>query len=321
MKHLIVVIAAFFSFLSYSYAQLDASVALSPAQPSPHSPITITLTSSSFDVNLAMITWKKGNTTLLSGMGAKKLVITMGDPGVSVPITFIATTEEGGRVEGSVTLTPQSVDLVYQAIESYVPPFYEGLALPGEGANVRLTAIPTFIENGKVIPVSSLSFNWYVSGDYIEGASGTGKASAVFALDYLSDSTEIRVMVRSGRGIVAEKTISVRPHKVMPTLYSYDEVLGTNYTQAFSRRLELSQDIVLSLEPYFLSSKKGTAGYDSYSWYLDGLPVTPQERTLLALRPNPNAYGVRTLSIVVENTKRKLQEAQETIEIIFDTRQ
>lgn len=306
--------------ISFVYADMDASVSLTPTNPAPFDKVVLTLSSYSFDVNTALITWSSGGKVIDSGMGKKTLSVTAGDAGQLLPITYKATTADGSYVEGAVTISPQSVDIIYTTEESYVPPFYEGRTLPGEGSTVKVTALPTITEGSAKLSPSSLAYSWYVGGEYLESASGAGKNTATILLDYLSDSTEIKVLVRSPRGNTAEKTISIYPHAVTPTLYAYDEVLGVNLTQAFSRRLELDRAITLSLEPYYLSSKKGLSTYATYDWYLDGLPVTPLEQTLLALRPKENSYGARTLSVVVGNTKRTLQEARAELEVIFDTR-
>ncbi len=76
-------ILSFFLVLvpTYSFAALDVSVTMNPINPAPYQETTITLTSTSFDVNGAMITWKNAGTTLLSGLGAKKLTVTAGASG------------------------------------------------------------------------------------------------------------------------------------------------------------------------------------------------------------------------------------------------
>jgi len=305
----------------YGYAaDIEATVTLTPTNPSPYSKTVLTLSSYSFDVNTSLITWSSGNKTLLSGMGQKMLTVTVGDVGQVLPIKYKAVNADGSFIEGSITLSPQSVDLIYTTEESYVPPFYEGRTLPGEGSTVRVTALPTISEGGVKLAPTSLAYSWYVNGEYLDNASGAGKNSVTILLDYLSNSTDIRVLVRSPRGNAAEKTISIYPHAVLPTLYAYDEVLGTDLTQAFSRRLELDRDITLSLEPYYLSNRKGLANSATYDWYLDGLPVTPLEQTLLVLKPKENTYGARTLSVIVANAKRTLQEARNELEVVFDTR-
>lgn len=304
----------------YSFAQIDATVTVTPQYPNPHEQAVLTLSSYYFDVNVSNITWKSGNKTLLSGLGAKTLTVTVGDVGQSLPVSYRATNADGSFVEGSITITPQSVDLAYEAVESYVPLFYEGKALPGEGSVVRVIALPTLYDGTTKIPASNLSYNWYVNGEYLDRASGVGRQAATIGMEYLTHSTDIRVLVRSQSGQVAEKTYSIYPKEVLPLVYPYDEILGVDLTRPFFRRMELSGDITLSLEPFYFSTKAGLEQSSSYAWYIDGLPVTPQEKTLLALRPKEDSVGTRTLSIVVEHGKRLLQSARADIEILFDTR-
>ncbi len=300
--------------------EIETNVTLTPSNPSPYQQVVLTLSSYSFDINVATIVWSSGGKTLLSGMGEKRLTITVGDVGQTLPILYEATAADGSFVQGSVSISPQAVDMIYEAKESYVPAFYEGRALPGEGSIVKVTALPTISERGAKLSSANLSFSWYINGEYSDRASGAGKNTANIALDYLTDTTDVKVLVRSPLGNTAEKTISIRPHAILPTLYAYDELLGTNFTKAFFRRLELDADVILSLEPYYLSTRAGLSSAATYEWYLDGLPVTPQEQTLLALRPKENTYGARTLSIFVDNTKRQLQRTQSVLEVVFDTR-
>lgn len=312
---------ALFLFLPLSAsAEMEASVYLTPEYPSPHQSVVLTLSSYSFDPNVATITWKANGNTLLSGLGAKRLTLTTGEVGQVIPITVTAVLADGTSISKSTVVTPQSVDLLYEGKESYVPPFYEGRSLPGEGSAVRIAAFPSLSDGGTKLPSSNLSFNWYLNGEFLERASGLGRSSVTLALDYLSDATEVRVLVRTPRGNAAEKTMSIRPHAVLPTLYKYDEVLGTDFSSAFFRRMEITKDATISLEPFYLSTRNGLEQTAGYAWYLDGLPVTPQEKTILSLRPKANTSGVRTLRVTVENTKRALQQAKEELEIIFDTR-
>lgn len=73
------------------------------------------------------------------------------------------------------------------------------------------------------------------------------------------------------------------------------------------------------MEPFYLSTRKmeDTASYD---WYLDGLPVTPQERMVLTLRPKADSYGVRMLTVAAAQSRRRLQNVETALEVIFDTR-
>lgn len=304
----------------HASAELNATVTLTPPNPTPYETVVITLVSYTFDVNVATITWTSGNKTLLSGFGARRLSLNMGGSGQTLPVAYTATTVSGESVSGLINLTPQSVDLIYEAQEGYVPPFYEGRSLPGEGAIVRVTAIPDITENGAKVSPSSLSYSWYINGEYVDRASGAGKSVASIEMDYLSDTTNIRVLIRSPRGVTAEKSISIHPHATMPLLYAYDELLGTDFSRLLYRRLEITKDITISLQPFYLSVNGSLGAHATYDWYLDGLPITPQEKTLISFRPKTDSYGVRGLTVTVDSTKRKLQRAQNALEILFDTR-
>lgn len=300
-------------------AQVSANLNLTPKSPAPYENVTLTLGSYSFDVNTAMITWKVSGKTTLSGMGKKSLTLSLGGVGQEVPVTVQATTADGTSVTQSITVSPQSVDLLYEGVESYVPPFYEGRSLAAEGAMVRVVALPTMAERGEKVPASGLSYSWYVNDSFVDNVSGFGRSNVKLALDSLSDSTKVRVLVRTPLGNTAEKELTIYPHAVLPFLYKYDELLGTDFSRNLLKRLELSSDITLSLEPFFLSTRRmeSTAKYE---WFIDGLPVTPQEKTVLSLRPKENSYGSRYLTVALEQTKRMAQKAETTLQVIFDTR-
>lgn len=320
MRHHLLSLLFVSLFLPFTVsAQAEASLSLTPENPAPNENVVVTLVSYSFDVNVAKIAWSVNGKTLLSGMGKKSITLPVGDVGQEIPLMVRADLADGSSITQRITISPQTVDLIYEGKESYVPPFYEGRSLAAEGSNVRIVALPTIAEFGKKIPDSNLSYNWYVNDEYKAGSSGVGKSSFQVPLDYLTDSTDIRLLVRSPLGNTAEQRISVYPHDVMPLLYAYDDLLGADFSQTFQKRLELSKDITLSFQPFFLSTRtmESTA---SYEWYLDGLPITPEEKTILSLRPKADSYGSRTLTITAEQTRRRLQKAETSLEIIFDTR-
>ncbi len=316
----IFLISIFFVIPFYAYADLQATITTSPEIPSPYEPVTITISSYSFDVNTAMITWTVAGKKFISGMGIKKISIPSGGAGGVIPVRVKADTASGESVELSATIVPQSLDLVWETPESYVPLFYEGKSLPGEGATVKVVALPSMNEKGKQISPENLSYSWYVNDEYDDNASGYGRQSANFMLNYLDDRTDIKVRAESPNGSVAEKTTTIYPHEVMPLLYTYDYLFGSNFAQLLNRRLETTNDTVISLEPFYLSTKGALKNSVSYNWSLDGLPVTAQNDTLLALSPKSDSVGTRSLSVEVFNSKRILQKAEAALEIIFDTR-
>jgi hypothetical protein len=320
LKKITLTLFFFFFVPSFVFAEPQVALTLKPANPSPYSTVTITALSYSFDVNTAMITWKKGNTIILSGQGEKNLTVETGGVGSQGIINVTLETSTGIVVEQQIIITPESVNVIYESPESYIPLFYEGLALPSDQSKVHFTALPQMSDGAGIIPAKNIAYSWYVNNTYVEGASGAGKQTAIIPLDILTESTEVKVIARTPQGVVAEKTVTVFPHPVMPLLYGYDDIFGTNFSQLYTKRIEATKDFVLSLEPYFLSMNHELNQTASFRWTLGGLSITPLGGRVLSMHPKEDSYGSQTLSISLSNTKRRMQTGTIDTNLIFDTR-
>lgn len=299
----------------------DATLTMEPKNPVPNSSVLLTFESYSFDVDTALITWSSGGKILLKGLGEKKLTIPTGSVGQRTPIHVTSVSADKSTSVVDIVITPTSVDILYETPESYTPLFYEGKSLPGEGALVNFVAVPNISEKGVILPAQSMAYSWYINDEFMPDASGMGRSSAQFNLDIFNNFTRVKVVARSVTGTSAEKYIDIYPHDVMPLLYTYDEVLGADYTSLIVRRFEATKAFILDLEPFYLSAKNSLADSASYAWAIDGLPVTPLGGRLLAMHPKENSYGSRLLNISISNSKRRFQEASADFNLVFDTRQ
>ncbi len=307
-----------FGSFSFVCAQVSAKIDLTPENPEPRSSVTLTLTSFAFDVSSSLVTWKVNGTQVLSGNGERSLVVRTGDVGESQVITVTAQNQAGYFVEQKITISPASVSIIYEAPRSHVPFFYEGRSFASTGGLVKVTALPAMSEGGEVVLPSSLSYTWYVNGEVLKKFSGFGKQSAEFRLDYLQDANEVKVVARTPKGASVSKTVTISPFGIKPILYRYNEIFGTQLNSPVNSRLETAATIALTLEPYFISNKEDKPS--TYKWLLDGFDVTPLQGQVLALVPNENTYGVRNLTVQVKGPDRRLQSAETSVELIFDTR-
>lgn len=315
---LILLISLTIGLSSLSFAQVAATIKLNPKNPEPKSPVTLTFVSYSFDANTASIKWKVNGKTVLEGVGKTSLTLKTGNVGETSSVSVDVSTVSGFKVSQSIDITPSSVILIYESPKSYVPPFYEGRSLPGEGALVDVTALPSIGDEGSLVDPSNLSYSWYVNNELFKSASGLGKQKLRVRLDYLQNKNTIKVIVRSPYGNVGEKSIPIYSRTVMPMIYEYDTTLGVNFTKAIEKRYETVKDFTISLEPFYVSSEESKPA--SYTWYLDGLPTTPLNGRILALQPKENSYGTKLLSIDVYGADKRLQKANISAELIFDTR-
>lgn len=320
MKKIKLFLLSTFFLPALLYAASDMTLSTSPSLPAPYQSVTLSLTSYTFDVNTANILWTVSGRTFTGGVGIKQITLQTLGVGESIPVKAQATLDTGEIVEANINLTPQSVDIMWETPESYTPPFYLGKSLPGIGASVRVTALPNLSFNRSQIPAQNISYSWYINDDFLSNLSGYGKQSTNIPLDYLSSKTNVRVVARASSGVAAEKTISIYPHDVLPMLYVYDDSLGVRMEQNIFKRFETTHDFTLSLIPFYLSAKNSFSSSANYTWLLDSLPITPEEKTLLSFHPEENASGIKNLSISLGSSRRTLQKADANLEILFDTR-
>jgi hypothetical protein len=309
-----------FLFPVYTYAELSATLTLTPENPGPYQKTNITLVSYSFDVDTSYITWTINGKQVRAGLGEKILTATTGAVGQTSAIRVRATLKDGSGVDLDLNLTPQGVDIMWESPESYVPPFYEGRSLPGEGATVRVVALPSMSYKGVATDPSQVAYSWFVNNQFMAASSGAGKQSANLRLDYLSDSSVIRVLARDVNGNTATKEITIIPHSAVPLFYLTDPAYGIDYSQNLGLRYETTGDVTLAFVPYFFSNNGTLSTTTSYTWTLNGSPITPTSNSTLTLSPEKNTTGYHTLSVSVENTKRTLQKALGSLTIVFDTR-
>ncbi len=318
------IIFIFFIFLikaSFVHAELIGNFVLSPENPGPYETITVKLESYDFDVNSADIVWKIDGKTISSGPGVKQIKLTTNAVGTFNTVSATARLPDGQTFDASMNVSPSSVVLMWESPEAFVPPFYEGRSLPAEGAVVRVTALPQMVSYGKIVGPADISYSWYRNDEYVESASGRGKQSADIALEYLSDSTIIKVLAIAPDGTKAIKDITIYPHSILPIFYLYDPILGTDLTKAFTNRFETTKEFTLRFVPYFFSLNNGAGDGASFVWSLDGLPIDTEDSTTITLRPKENAYGSKILTVALESTKRILQNAKTDLNVVFDTRQ
>lgn len=318
---IIFVLFVFLIKATFAHAELIGNFILSPENPGPYEQVTVTLNSYDFDVNSADITWKIDNKIASAGPGIKQIKLTTNAVGTFNAVSVTAKLADGQIFQANMNVSPSSVSLLWESPEGFTPPFYEGRTLPAEGALVRVTAIPQMTSYGKIVGPADISYSWYKNDEYIESASGRGKQAADINLEYLSDSTIVKVLARAPDGTSATKNITIYPHAITPIFYLYDPILGTDLTRAITQRFETTKDFTLSFVPYFFSLNNGAGDGATFAWSLDGLPIDTQDNMTINLRPKENTFGSKMLSVSLENTKRILQNAKADLNIVFDTRQ
>ena len=142
-----------FAYAATALPASSSSVAIEviPEVPGPFERATLVLTSYAADLDRSLVVWSVNGKEIQRGIGKKSFSFILGGVGSVSVVRVDVQTSTLGTITNTLTFNPGYVDILWEASDSYVPPFYKGKALPSSQANMRLTAVPTMLSaNGNL---------------------------------------------------------------------------------------------------------------------------------------------------------------------------
>jgi len=281
----------------------DISMTVAPENPQPNQDVTITLTSYSVDLNLSQITWYQDGKLKSNANGIKTFSVRTPDVGVSTTIRAVIKSNSA-TFEKQVVITPSEFDMLWEALDSYVPPFYEGKALPSSEATIKVVALPNAKSaNGGA---GAYSYNWKKNYTIDQRASGYGKNTFTFKASYLNKEETISVNATS-QTTGGEASITIVPGKPKVVFYEESPLQGTLFAQALNNGYRLtSQEASIVAEPYFFSVKDPNTNEIAYKWSINNNKIeTPLPKNLLVVRGGEN--GRAKVGLELESVTKLFQ--------------
>lgn len=312
MKKLLAVLA-FFLTISTAHAQVTTDISLStiPADPSPGQTVRIDAQSFGVDLDQANITWRYNGRVIDAGVGRKSVTVAAPASGVVGTITMTATGAGFDSTTATVILRPASVDLLWEAADSYTPPFYKGKALPSTNSLIRVTGIPS------ASAPKQLVYNWSRNNSALSANSGFGKSSLLFRNSELESSESIALSATSGAFSGTASTI-ITPGDPSVIVYKKNEGF-IDYANGSSNTVSTGQNgLVLRFEPYFFSTPLSIARSLSFSITENDNDVTnPNVQNELYLSA-PEVRGVALFTIAINTLAYTLQQVTRDFTINFN---
>ena len=264
------------------------TVSEDPQFPGPGQSVTLTAESPIIDIANSDVEWAVNGSPAGSG---SSITIPLGGLGTQTNIA-LAVSGSSGSDETEVSITPTSIDLLYEA-DSFTPALYRGRALPSSGSMIRLMAIPHFVQSdGTRIPISSIKFTWKNNGATLSSISGVGKNTATIPAAILYGNDVITVDAQSTDGSLAgERTVSVQTQDPELILYEVSPLYGIQYERAISSSQQAHEsESTFASVPYFADVRNVNDASLSYEWEVNGTQVAadskdPSEITLQASGP------------------------------------
>lgn len=293
----------------------EISIETSPTNPGPYQDVTISLSSYATDLNKAIITWQTSEGVVLSGIGKTSYTFkTEGTETINVVNISIQPSGSINTITKRISIIPTEIEIMWESVSGYTPPFYKGKALPVSGGLIKAVAIP----NTKTIGSGngSITYTWKNNGETNLDVSGYNKNSYVFKNSLFEEQSEITVISSSVAGnFGAEKTIKIPTYDPKLIFYKKSPTEGTLYNMALEKETSMTEDeMTIVAEPYF-ASFSGKENNFIFNWKINGENIqTPSKKTELTIRPTSRG-GYATISLAVENTKELFQKISNSLKL------
>ncbi len=321
-------LVATFSFLFFSNRVLAISINLPyslsnelgveiiPEYPRPNEQVWVNLTLYTDNLNSANISWYIDDKLVEYGIGLTSYSFKMGEAGVGKKVTIKVVLANGASFTKEISLTPSSVDLIWEAL-SYTPPFYKGRALhPAQGI-VKVVAMPEFYKDGSRVKPENLIYNWSNDVEAYQSQSGYGKNVLLINGSLIGDIDSINLLVTDpGKGLAAQNSISINPSDSSIVFYKNDPYYGFSLDKALFGTYNLKEEEVeLFAAPYNMSPESSTNL--EYSWSLNGTQINSLNGSRTALFKKTEEEGSSELLFRATNNNRILQFTENSLVIRF----
>ena len=317
---LLIYILSIFTYSAYAISPADISMTLAPTNPSAGESTTITLSTYVGNLDAVSISWFVNGRKISSGVGMKSFSTTAPANGAQSTVRALISFPDG-EVEKSAVIKPTVMTLLWQAVDSYVPPFYRGKAMPTAESTIKVVAMPEIKSGTNIVNPKNLLYYWKKNYSNDAQNSGYGKNSITYINDYLENLENIGVTVSTTNGTSSsEANINISVSSPQTSFYRNDTLLGTIWEQALKdgHRVVGSETIVA--EPYFISPKELWSRNLVWNWYLNGdltNNVYEYRKNWLPISVEGGVSGTATVGLTVENSRQLLGGVQRTLNVEF----
>ncbi len=296
----------------------DVFIELSPENPGPFQDITLRTNSDYLNLNRYNTTWYVDGRLITSGIGARTITTKTRGYGQRTNIIILIELPDT-LIKKTITLEPQDVTMIWEAVDAYVPPFYEGKKLPPREGLVKVVAIPNFkTSNGRPFKSEEGVYRWSRNGNVVATATGYGKSGFTFKNNKIRSSEAITVTASDTTGNY-ETSQSITVPTFNPKILFYEKNARTGLTSPLSTtRLSLVGDqTTIQAEPFFFSLVNKNVNGLEFGWSMNNTPVSladSNNKQLITLE-NPGDKGTALLTLGISSPTSLFQAASARLPI------
>jgi len=296
------------------------SVSISPENPEPFENVDISLSSFANNLDTVFISWSINGKTVLSGIGKKSFSLSAPSANNEINV-LVKITLPDGDVELSLLVKPTSTVMLWEADDSYTPPFYKGKALPSPDSSIKIVAMPEIRNGNNLVDPKNMSYSWKIDYNNDQNASGFGKNFYTYRNDYLEEISEVSVNVLTvDQKYTASGNVSVRSSNPKILFYARNPKMGTLWNNALQNNYKIKEGEVIEASPYFMSPENIVSSPSLiWSWYVNNeqvaLPIFT--KNIIPIKPVSGASGTAKIGLTIENRYKIFQSTNNEIDIQF----
>ncbi len=288
----------------------DISIDTIPLNPTPGQTVLLRAGSFGVDLTQATLTWTYNGRTVSNGVGNTSVSVVAPAAGSSSTVTVQVTGIGLQSGTASIVLHPASLDLLWEAVDAYAPPFYKGKALAPVGGIVHVSAIPA------ASAPKGISFAWSRNGSALPDASGYGKSSIYFKQSALNATESVSVTASAG-SYGGTGDIHLSPTDPMVITYQNKEGY-IDYANGYANSFTLNNPgVVLHFEPYYFSIPRDIQSDLQIDTTIDGAAVSPTRKNEIGIS-HPAQSGKSTIQLALSTVAYSLQSLQKTFMLLFN---
>lgn len=297
----------------------DVSIGISPENPGPRDPVTVTIETYSFNLDTANTKWYVNNNLAQEGKGLKTLTFQTGNLGQTSSVRIVIDSEQG-QVIKNISINPSIVTIVWEA-DTYTPPFFKGKSLFSHQSTITFMAQPQILVGGRVLNPTNLIYTWSKDGTVLGSQNGYSKQTLTLTGSVISRSMKVMVDVQDPTsGATASGIIQVNPVEPEILMYIADPLYGIQYNKAMKGTFSLTErEVTLTTVPYFFTTT-GNSGENSvsYNWSINGNTISDGQNTRTRVfRKVGELFGVSSINVRAIQENKILQFASQNLAIDF----
>ena len=294
-------------------------VNIAPENPAPNENVDINLSSYAYNLDNVLISWSVDGKNSLSGIGRKSFLINAPAAGSETSVVAMISLPDGA-VDIRIIIRPAIMVLLWQANDSYVPPFYRGKAMPTPDSEVKVVAMPEIKSGSTFVDSKNMTYAWKQDYNNDQEASGYGKNSFIYMNDYLDNSNNISVTASTiDQKYFSEASLDIGTTQPKILFYKNDANLGTIWEKALSNGHKITGDEIVEAVPYFISPKDIRIPILTWNWFINDslVNILGSRKNLMPLKIEAGVSGTAKIKLEVNNTYKVFESASKEISVEF----